>query len=137
MKASILLIFAFLISGHANQARATIVPSQKLPAEHFRLEFTDLNHDTRWYPGILLYVRTDRYVKVFDIPDWGQAKHLIFSKRIPRAAKSTIDFLNLKLDSLDNAYSNPCILPTCGEEFKVTFRRSKYQAGWTYRKAFQ
>jgi hypothetical protein len=126
MKASILLIFAFLISGHANQARATIVPSQKLPAEHFRLEFTDLNHDTRWYPGILLYVRTDRYVKVFDIPDWGQAKHLIFSKRLPRAAKSTIDFLNLKLDSLDNAYSNPCILPTCGEEFKVTFRRSKY-----------
>ena len=126
MKASILLIFAFLISGHALQARAQKVPSPKLSAEHFKLEITDLNHDARWYPGILLYVRTDRYVKVFDIPDWGQAKHLIFLKRIPRGAKSTIDLFKLKLDSLDNSYSNPCILPTSGEELKVTFRRSKH-----------
>lgn len=126
MKASALFIVAFLISALANQACAIKMRPQKWPARHFKLVIVDWDHDTHWYPGKLLYVRTDQYVKIYVFPEWGKARHLIFSKRIPHAAKSTIRLLNLQLDSLRNFYSNPCIVRTIGEELKVTYKRSRY-----------
>ena len=114
MKVSILLIFAFLISGHAIQARTAKGPSPKLPAEHFKIEITDWNHAERLFKGVLLYVRTDRYVKIFNYPGWGRGKHLLFSKKISKSGKSVIDLLNLKLESLKDSYFNQCVMPASG-----------------------
>ena len=64
MKATLLLVFVV----QTTLALTTKEPFQKTPKERFKVEITDWNHAERIFKGVLLYVRTDHYFKVFNFP---------------------------------------------------------------------
>ena len=86
----------------------------------FKLTFTAFNHAELIMNGVTTYTLTDKQIKVSNKSFGSKIEKVIFSKTI--MSKNYIDtILNLRLDTLQEYYTNTCVMITSGDEYFLNF----------------
>jgi hypothetical protein len=92
-------------------------------SKSFELTLVTYNHAERIFAGTTEYIITSNRIRVKNFGFGEQKGKAVFSKRLTPTKQSIIELSNLKLDTLDDNYTNWCVMLTSGTEYMISFER--------------
>jgi hypothetical protein len=111
--------FPFTVLGQVNHNTDSFKSNK--PLSKFTLALSMLNHAEWLMEGQTTYTLTESEIKITNTGFGAKKSKVIFSKKITPANKFNNAIIKLGLDSLEDYYTNWCVMTTSGNEYFLNF----------------
>ena len=91
----------------------------------FKLTFSSFNHAELLFDGETTYILTESQIKIINTALGNKKWKVIFSKKLSPSQNLSDSIKKMRLDSLEDDYTNWCVMITSGNEYLISYSRGK------------